>query len=199
MKKLIFPILILFLTSCNSWKFVSKYDDNAEFNNYNTFGLLSWDPHNDEIIRPETKKYILMAIKSQLESRGYTYQKNNADLQISIFAVVREETSYSAYSDHYAGYSGYGGVAVGVGVGTGGAGVGVIGYGMPGQYPFTAVKHDYNTGTVVVDMLDPAKKRVVWQGVASGIVKDAPASESTVNNYINRLFAKFPVKKQKKK
>jgi len=91
------------------------------------FGLLSWDPVNDKEVSPQTKQYILMSIKDEMESRGYIYQKDNAALQISIFIVVQEETSYSAYSNHYAGYSGYGSIGVGVGVGTGGTSVGVVG------------------------------------------------------------------------
>ncbi len=161
MKKIILPILLItFLSSCNSWKFISEYDHDTDFSKYKTFGLLSWDPVNDKEVSPQTKQYILMSIKDEMESRGYIYQKDNAALQISIFIVVQEETSYSAYSNHYAGYSGYGSIGVGVGVGTGGTSVGVVGYGMPSMYPYTAVKHDYNIGTVVIDLLDHSKKKL---------------------------------------
>jgi len=137
-----------------------------------------------------------------LEARGYIYQEKNADLQVSVFAVVEEKTSYSAYSDHYAGYNGYGSVAIGVGVGVGSggtsAGVGVVGYGSPGMYPYTAVTHDYNVGTVVVDLLDHSKKRIVWQGVATGRIDHNEATEQEVKTNINRLFEEMPVKKVKK-
>ncbi len=201
MKKLflIFPLIIIFLSSCSSWKFVAEYDHDVDFSTYKTFGLLSWDPHNDKVMSPQTKKYILMSIKDELESRGYIYQKNDADLQVSVFAIVREETSYSAYTDHYAGYNGYGAVSVGVGVGvgTGGttAGVGVVGYGTPSMYPYTSVTHDYNVGTVVVDLLDHSKKRIVWQGVATGRINHEEATEGGVRKNVGRLFQTLPVKK----
>jgi hypothetical protein len=199
MKKIIIPLLLLFLSSCSSWKFAADYDHETDFSKYKTFGLLSWDPHNDEVMSPQTKKYILMSIRDELEARGYVYQEKNADLQVSVFAVVKEETSYSAYTDHYAGYNGYGAVAIGVGVGSGGAGVGVVGYGAPSMYPYTAVTHDYNVGTVVIDLLDDSKKQIVWQGVATGRVGYEETTEGDVRRDIGRLFDKMPVEKVKKK
>jgi hypothetical protein len=201
MKNIILPILvILFLSSCNTWKFVGEYDHEVDFSTYKTFGLLNWERHNDDQVSKQTKEYILMSIKNEMESRGYIYQENNADLQVSVFIIISEETSYSAYASQMAGYGGYGSVGVGVGVGSGGASVGVVGYGMAGgMYPYSAVKHDYNVGTFVVDLLDPKKKRNVWQGLASGRIGNEAAKESKVQSDVNRLFQTFPVEKLKKK
>ena len=198
MKKIIFPLLIIFLASCNPWKYVGEYDHEVDFDSFKTFGLLNWERSNDEQVSPETKKYMLMAIKAELESRGYVYQEKDADLQASIFIIINEETSYSAYSDHLAGYSGYGGVAVGVGVGTGGAGVGVVGYGLYDMYPYTAVKHDYNVGAFVVDLLDHSTKKKVWQGLAKGRLSHEQANENSISSRVERLFGSFPVKKGRK-
>jgi len=198
MKKFILPILLIIaFTSCNTLKFSGEYDHKVDFTTYKTFGLLNWDKHNDKEVSEQTKKSILMGIKSEMEERGYVYKENNADLQVSVFIIVSEETSYSAYSSHVAGYGGYGSVGVGVGVGSGGASVGVVGYGMPGGlYPYTAVKHDYNVGTFVVDMLSPSLKRIVWQGVASGRVRDQQPTDASVRKDIGRLFNTFPIKKK---
>jgi len=204
MKKIIIiiPLIFIFLSSCNSWKFAAEYNHDVDFSTYKTFGLLSWDPHNDKVMSKLTKEQMLLSIKAELEARGYVYQKNDADLQVSVFAVVEEKTSYSAYSDHYAGYNGYGAVSIGVGIGVGSggtsAGVGVVGYGSPAMYPYTAVTHDYNVGTVVVDLLDHSKKVIVWQGVATGRIDHNEATEKEVRDGIGRLFQTLPVKKVKK-
>lgn len=199
MKKLLIPfVIILFLSSCSTWKMVGEYDHDADFTTYKTFGLLSWDPHNDKEVSPRTKKIMLMAIKDEMEARGYVYQENNADLQISIFVIVQEETSYSAYAGHYAGYTGYGSVAVGVSVGSGGVGVGAVGYGMATTYPYTVVNHDYNVGTVIVDLWDSSKKKLIWQGVASGRITNEEAKEGKAKSKFGRLFLTLPVKKVKK-
>ncbi len=199
MKKILTLLLLVFyLSSCSTWKFASEYDHSTDFNSYKTFGLLNWDPHNDKLMSPQTKKYILMAIKHELESRGYIYRESGADLQVSVFAIVQEETSYSAYSEHYAGYNGYSAVGIGVGVGSGGAGVGVVGYGTGTMYPYTAVKHDYDVGTLVIDLLDDAKKQIVWQGVATGRLTSEEASEQKIQKEIGRLFGTLPVKKVKR-
>ncbi len=199
MKKYLLPlIIILFITSCNPWKFVSEYGHEVDFKKFKTFGLLNWDPHNDKEVSPQTKKFILLSIKDELEKRGYVYQEKDADLQVSVFIIINEETSYSAYSDHYAGYTGYGGVAVGIGVGSGGVGVGAVGYGLPTTYPYTTIKHDYNVGTFVFDLLDHSKKRIVWQGVAKGRIGNESASEKNIRRDVGRVFQTLPVKKVKK-
>ncbi len=197
MKKLLILSLLfgLIISSCNPWKFIGEHDKNVDFQKFKTFGLLSWDKHNDEVVKPETKEYILMSIKAEMEKRGYVYQENNADLMISIFVIVQEKTSYSAYANHYAGYAGYGGVAVGVGVGSSGVQAGAYGYGVP-TYPYSTVKHDYNVGTLIIDILDGNKKKVVWQGVAQGRVKPGGVTESQVYKDMSKLFKTFPVKKE---
>jgi len=193
-------LLILFVSSCNTWKFVGEYDHEVDFNKYKTFGLLNWERHNDDQVSKQTKKYILLSIKDEMESRGYIYQEKDADLQVSVFIIISEETSYSAYASQMAGYGGYGSVGIGVGVGSGGASAGVVGYGMAGGlYPYTAVKHDYNVGTFVIDLLDPKMKRTVWQGLASGRVANEQPKEGSIKKDVGRLFQTFPIKKIKKK
>ncbi len=201
MKKYILPLLIvLFLSSCNTWKFAGEYDHNVDFSSFKTFGLLNWERHNDDQVSEQTKNYILMSIKDELEARGYVYQEDNADLQVSVFIIISEETSYSAYASQMAGYGNYGSVGIGVGVGSGGANVGAVGYGMAGGlYPYSAVKHDYNVGTFVIDLLDPKLKRNVWQGLASGRLGNEAAKKSKVQKDVGRIFQTFPVKKVKKK
>lgn len=196
MKKFIIPILLIFLASCNPWKYVGEYDHEADFSSFKTFGLLNWEKHNDDLVDEETKQYILLAIKDELEKRGYTYQKKDADLQVSVFIIINEETRYSAYADQYAGYSGYSSVAVGVGVGSGGASVGAYGYGI-NPYPYTMVKHDYDVGSFVVDLLDHSKKKIVWQGLAQGRLANEKPNELSVKERVGRLFGSFPVKKIK--
>jgi len=198
MKKFIFPILLIFLVSCNPWKFVGEYDKEADFSKFKTFGLLNWEKQNDKQVNSETKEFILLAIKKQLEARGYTYQKDDADLQVSVYIIVSEATSYSAYTNQYQGYGGYGSVSVGVGVGSGGASVGAYGYGI-NPYPYTVVKHDYNAGTFVIDLLDHSQKKIIWQGVASGRVAHEEGNQASVNDKVARLFETLPVKKVKKK
>lgn len=198
MKPLILSLVAVLLFSCNPWKYAAEYDHKVDFNSYKTFGLLNWDRHNDDIVSPQAKEYILMAIKEELEARGYVYQKTGAEMLVSIFAIVQEETNYSAYSNHYAGYSGYGSIGVGVSVGSQGTGVGVAGYGMGPAYPYTVYKNDYEVGTLIIDLLDDSKKQIIWQGVASGRLSNEEATENSVKNKMSRLFGTLPVKKVKK-
>jgi len=198
MRIFLLSLVLILLYSCNPWKYIAEYDHNIDFKNYKTFGLLNWDPHNDKLISPQNKEYILMSIKNELEARGYVYQKKDADLQVSVFAIVQEKTNYAAYSDHYAAYSGYGYVGVGVGTGSGGTGVGVVGSALGPMYPYTVYSNDYDVGTLVIDLLDDSKKKIVWQGVASGRLDNEDASKDKVERKMSLLFEKMPIKKMKK-
>lgn len=194
MKKFILPlftlVLIFVLGACNPWKYVGEYDHKADFSSYKTFGLLNWEKSNDNEVDQEVKQYILLAIKKELEERGYTYQKGEADLMVSVYIIVNQETSYSAYLNQYAGYGGYAAVAVGTG------GVGVVGYGVD-TYPFSTVSHDYEEGAFVVDLLDRKEKKIVWQGLAKGRVGTEKPTQMKVEDRVNRLFYTMPVKKEK--
>ena len=197
MTKLMFPLLLILLVSCNPWKYLGEYDREADFQSFKTFGLLHWEKFNDEQIPEDAKEYILLAIKDELEQRGYVYQEKDADLQVSVFIIINEETSYSAYANQYATYTGYSGAYVGVGVGSAGTSVSAYGYNIQ-TYPYTTVNHDYNVGTFVIDLLDHSKKKIVWQGVASGRIAHTEANEASIKMRVGKLFGKFPVEKVKK-
>lgn len=47
---------------------MGEYDHEADFSLYKTFGLLNWEKHNDDLADSETKQYILIAIKDELEN-----------------------------------------------------------------------------------------------------------------------------------
>lgn len=53
--------------------------------------------------------------------------------------------------------------------------------------------HQYTEGTVVVDMIDSAKDKLVWRGSATDVVTDKPeTNEKRLNKAMAKLFKKFP-------
>lgn len=133
-----------------------------------------------------------MAIRSSLEDKGYTYVKEGGDMMVSIFITIKGKTSYQAYTDHYGGWAGYGG-----GWGYYGFGYG-YGYG-PGYYGNTTVtRTDYQEGTLVIDIFDASKKKLIWQGIGSReIEQDLDKRDKKLPKNVHEILAQFPTAHKK--
>ena len=122
------------------------------------------------------------AISQEMESRGYT-MSDNPDLMINVSGRLQDKTKVTTTSDPYMG-GGYYGYRRGY-------------YGTWGGYGYGTTTHvsNYTEGTVNVDMVDRAQKRMVWEGVAVGRVKENKTSEETrtnIYNGIQEMFAGYP-------
>ena len=102
-------------------------------------------------------------------------------MDVSLFIVVDQKTSTTAYTNYYGGggygrYSRYGG-----------------GWGY-GHATTTYSESDYLEGTLVMDVFDGESKEQVWQGVATSTVAENPKKrEQGIPKKINALMKKYPV------
>ncbi len=72
-----------------------------------------------------------------------------------------------------------------------------LGYQYPGMgfYGTSSILVDTQTeGTLVVDMVDPATKQLVWRGIASGTVSDRNEAKKMIPEAINKMLKGFPPK-----
>lgn len=195
MKKIIYPILALFLVSCTGVKITNQWDKEVDFNVFKTYSFYPWDKHNDQVINDYDKQTILDAIKDEMNSRGYKLVEKNGDLVISTFVIVEDKTSYQAYTRHYGGWAGYGG-----GWGYYGR-AGYYGYGMsPGYNSTTIYSTDYQQGTLIIDIFRLSDKRIIWQGIGSGeVTQDLSKRDRRLPVTIGQIFRRFPVTKKSAK
>ena len=193
MKKIIFPFLLIFsfLYSCSSLDVTTDWDRGTDFDTFKTFSFYPWDYKNGYQINDYDKQTILNAIQSDLESKGYKYVKEGGDMLVSIFITLQGKTSYDAYTNHYGGWAGYGG-----GWGYYGFGYG-YGYG-PGYSSTTVTRRDYLEGTLVVDVLNAAKKKLIWQGIGSREVEhDLDKRDKMLPKNVHEILARFPAAPKK--
>lgn len=53
--------------------------------------------------------------------------------------------------------------------------------------------HDYEVGTLVVDMFDSRTQQAIWRGTATGTVSSSPDKvNKAVDQALTKMFAKFP-------
>jgi hypothetical protein len=94
--------------------------------------------------------------------------------------VVDQKTSTTAYTNYYGG-AGYGYRRGGWGWGS-------------GHTTTTYSESDYLQGTLIMDVFDNESKELIWQGVATGTVKEKPEKrEKSIPKTVGKLMKKFPI------
>jgi len=180
MKKLIFPILLLFLYSCSSITVTSDYDREVDFTTYKTFSLLKWRDGNNVLVNEFDKRRLEVAVANEMVERGYTFAKTGGELAISIFVILEDKTSYTAYTDYYGGYGYYYGAP----------------WGWGGPERTSVHQYDYTQGTIIFNVFDAAQKKLIWQGTAIGEVDNySERREENVRKGVAEVFARFPITK----
>ena len=187
MKKIyVFPVLLLaiFLSSCASVKVTSDQGKDTDFSLYKTYSFLGWQDNSDAIINDFDKKRLHDAFKTELESRGLQLVSEGADMAISLYFVVSQETSTTAYTNYNGGYGGrYSRYGYGWGGGYGG-----------GSSSTTYTENDYLKGTLVMDVFDEKSGQEIWQGIATGTIQEKPEKrEKSIPRGVSSLMKKFPI------
>ncbi|GJM30516.1 MAG: hypothetical protein DHS20C17_31510 [Cyclobacteriaceae bacterium] len=176
-------ILTFLLVSCSSTKITSDYDKETDFSQYKDFHYLGWAKQSDQILNDLDKTRIEKAFTNEFAKRGVKFvDKSEADATVSLFVVVDERTSTTAYSDYYGGM-GYG-----------------YGYGYPrwgwggGMSTTRYQENHYLVGTLVVDVFDAGSKKLIWQGVASGTINENTKNrEERINRLARAIMVNYPV------
>lgn len=174
---------VMLLASCASKPTIeTDYDHTVDFSKYTTYGFFNpmgiENPNYSSIYGSIFRD----AISKEMESRGYK-MSDNPDLMINVSGRLQDKTKVTTTSDPYMG-GGYYGYRRGA-------------YGAWGGYGYGTQTHvsNYTEGTVNVDMVDRAMKRMVWEGVAVGRVNEKKTNEETRTNIyagIQEMFAGYP-------
>ena len=196
--KTMFFIAICFIFSNNvNAQITFDYDKDVDFSTYKTYSFGGWQDDSGKIINDIDKKRILSSFKSELIQRDLDYKLAEADLVITLFFVVDEKTSTTAYTDYMGGGMGYG-------MGYGGGRYGGYyrpSWGWGGGYSTTSYsENDYKVGTFVIDIYDAKTKKLVWQGVSQKTIKEnASKRAKSIPKGVAKIMKKYPVKINKKK
>lgn len=160
----------------------SDYDPNVDFSEFSSYGFFSpmgiENPNYSSIYGAMFRD----AIGKEMESRGYVLS-DDPDLLINVSGRFTDKTRVTTTSDPYTGgyYYGY----------RRGYYDPWYGYG----YGTTTHVDNYTEGTVNVDMVDRAQKRMVWEGVAIGRVNEKKSSaerRATIYDGVKEMFAGYP-------
>jgi len=153
-------IIALMAACASSTNIQTDYDHSVDFSQYKTYGYYNpmgiENPNYSSLLGQMFRD----AIDIQMEQRGYV-KSSNPDVLFNVSARLEDKTRVTTTSSPGIYGGGYYGYRYGM-------------YDPWGGYGYGTTTHvsQYTEGTVNVDMVDPKLKRMLWEGVAIGRVKD---------------------------
>ena len=170
--------LLAFVAGCASKPDIrADVDPSANLAGYQTFGFF-------EDLATDKSKYSTMitsrlkdATRREMQKRDYKEAPQDPQLLINFNTNVESRTEIlSSPSGGFYGYR---------------SGM----YGAWSSYPNDVYTKQYKEGTLAIDIVDAAKKQLVWQGVAQARLTEKMLENptNTIDSIISDIFAKYPV------
>lgn len=190
---LLFAVAVLItFNSCSGLKVTSDYDPSVDFSKYKTFEYYGWEKESDKLLSDFDRDRFETAFGQEFKNRNIEYVKENGDLIVTLFVVVKERIEKVANTTHMGGAYGGGYYGGYYGYGPG------YGWGM-GHSSTTISEYNYKEGTIVIDVFDAKEKKLIWEGIGSkDIIENPKGSTERINHAVKQIMSKYPVKPVKK-
>jgi hypothetical protein len=152
------------------------YDKTADFSVYRTYGFPKETGTDRGGYATLVTSYFKSSVSTAMEARGYKYSAENPDLLVNFYMNTRERTEIRPGFDTGYGYYGY----------------------RSGLYHpwYDDRTITYQVGTINVDIVDAAKKQLIWEGVSEGSVSEEALANPkvTINGVVTELMRQYPGK-----
>ncbi|HEY7642750.1 MAG TPA: DUF4136 domain-containing protein [Steroidobacteraceae bacterium] len=152
------------------------YDKAADFSVYRTYGFPKETGTDRGGYATLVTSYFKSSVSTAMEARGYKFSAENPDLLVNFYMNTQERSEIRPGPDAGYGYYGY---RRGL---------------YQGLYDDRTI--NYKVGTINVDVVDAAKKQVVWEGVSEGRVSEEALANPkvTINAVVTELMRQYPGK-----
>jgi Domain of unknown function (DUF4136) len=179
---LFLPIWILFSCS-SSITVISDFDKTIDFSEYQNLEYYGWKENSDRILNRFNKERFEKAFGNEFKKRGVkVVEKGEGDMIVTLYVVTEKKTETIAnttYSGGMGGYYGYG-----------------PGYGWGGGHSNTTYNtYEYTVGTLMVSVYDAKKKKLIWEAIGKGVVKEKSKDpEAEINKTVSKIMFDYPIK-----
>lgn len=171
-------LIMLSAVGCTSGPEIrADADPTANLSSYKTFAFFEELATDKSAYTTMLTSRLKSAIRREMERRGYTLATSDPQLLVNFNVNVQDRTEVeSTPTGAYYGYR---------------AGR----YGMWGGYPQDVYTTHYQEGTLAIDLVDAAKRQLVWQGVARGRINKSAVEnpDQAIDKVVAEIFAKHPV------
>jgi Domain of unknown function (DUF4136) len=185
MKNCIFAFLLLFVcTACSTVSVNSDFNPAYDFTELKTY---SWvdngkAPSKDTRINNDLIiDRVRSAVESNLAARGFVKtDTQRTDFQVSWHGAIKKKLQVETIDHFYSPY-GYGSL-----------------YRDPawaGSSMRTSTAREYEVGTLIIDILDPAKHKLIWRGSGSKMIGGESNPEKItkkINEAVAAILKDFP-------
>lgn len=167
-------ILMSALGACSNVQVRTLVAPGADFTGRTTFKLLTPKmranenlPANDPmLVNSITYRRMRAAIRSGLENKGYRFAEEGESMDVAYYASAREKLDVRSFDYGYRWR----------------------------RWPRERTEvYQYTQGTVIVDIVDPASKELLWRGQGRAEVSDDPDKfADQVEETASKILEKFP-------
>jgi hypothetical protein len=174
-------LALLALAGCASTPQVSaSFDESADFTRFRSFGFIEPLGTDRAGYQSLVSQQLVAAAQRELEARGLERVAANPDLLVNFNASLDQRLRVTQVP-----------TAVGVG-GFAGHRRGL--YSAWPMYRETQIQQ-YTQGTLVVDVVDAARRQMVWEGLAVGRVTQTSAQDlaPALDRAVAEMFQQFPL------
>ena len=159
----------------------TDYDRAANFASYHTYGFPAETGTDRAGYSTLITGHFKRAVNREMEARGYRFDADKPDLLVNFFASSSERTDVQSTPRITFG-TGYYGYRLGL-------------YTEWPLYDRDVSTQHYKVGTASIDVVDAARKQLVWEGRAEGRLTDRMLNDPgpAVDKAVADIFTKFPV------
>lgn len=173
---------LLALGACSSGPEVRALSDpSANFSQYQTFGFVEPLGTDRAGYQSIVSQHLKDSTRRQLEARNLRYDPTNPQLLVNFNASLNDKMRVTTTPEPVMapGYYGF-----------------RRGFYQP--WPLYAESTDvtqYKEGTLTIDVVDAARKQLIWEGTATKAVssKDTQNVPAAIDGAVAAAFAKFPI------
>jgi len=167
--KVFLPVLlVIIMAGCSSVKVSSDYDRKADFTKYRTF---NFSKEVDKVsLNDLNRRRLKDAITLQMNARGFQLS-DSPDVLVNAFVKGKNKYSATANTNYFGGmyYRGFG-----------------------TSNTYVDVNKSIE-GTLFIDLIDVREKKMIWEGVAEGLVNPRTQTrEETINSVVKHIFRNYP-------
>lgn len=165
----------------------AERDKTVDFSQYRTFAFADPLGTDREGYQTMVSQYLKTATRRELEARGLRLVEAGPQLLVNFSGKLSEKfrttTMPSSAITFGYGHGGYYGYRTGI-------------YTTWPLYAPERTVDSYTEGTLNVDIIDAAKKQMIWEGVAVGRVTDQTMEnlQPKINEAVSAIFVNYPIK-----
>ena len=168
------------LAACASGpRVMADSDPNADFSHYRTYAFSDRIGTNRDDADTLLTQRLKAATAREMQARGYVYRPQSPDLLLNFHAKVEEKYRSSPMIAPIIGYYAYRGGF----------------YATWPSWNYDTYADRYTEGTLNIDLIDAARKRLVWETVVLGNAARAtgPRAAGIVDAAVTAAFRRFPI------